>query len=225
MDGVHPDARQRHACQLRQVAQEFARHAGQWHERAGRLGAQMVERSRYFRTHFEMTRPDTGAQPGRQLVGTGCTHRCDRRFQHAAGQAAPAGMRGPDHFAVRIGQQHRHAIGRHDHAHSTRSGRDTGVGLRCVAHRCGIEHPRAMDLRQPGRLGRQQASQPRTIGRNSVGRIRHMHTQVQPAAALTVVIRRDTDTAAALRGQRTNGRRQSRPLRHDHMLGQRRSFH
>src|SRR5438309_1237095 len=58
---------------------------------------------------------DAGPEPGHQrrraaLVPEGC----DRPFEHAGGQAAPARMRGRHASACRIGEQHRQAVGHQD---------------------------------------------------------------------------------------------------------------
>ena len=51
-------------------------------------------------------------------------HRRDRGFEHAAGESAPAGMRGGDDASVAIGEQHRKAVGGQT-AHTTPARRVT----------------------------------------------------------------------------------------------------
>ena len=68
--------------------------------------------------------------PARPAVPREQRHRRHSALQDAGQQPAPAGMRGSDHRAPAIAEQHRQAIGRHHHADRSRLARKCRVGLR-----------------------------------------------------------------------------------------------
>ncbi len=96
---------------------------------------------------------DCGAEPGQNFRGIGF-QRPDGRLEHAVSQAAPAGVGDTDAAAVGCRQQHGQAVGRHDRQDRPSAERDSCIRRTCIAT-IPVLHAAAVDLLEPGRLGRQ----------------------------------------------------------------------
>ncbi|KAG1183066.1 hypothetical protein G6F35_015446 [Rhizopus arrhizus] len=121
-------------------------------------GIVLREGVKHVLPHLEHLRADAGADPGAPAGSRGSlgAHGRQRMFQHAARQAAPAGMRRAQHLPVGIGNDHRQAVRHHDGQHAARLRRDAGVYCRFVRHvlRIGVHNLAAVHLAQPQRVGR-----------------------------------------------------------------------
>ena len=101
----------------------------------------------------------SGAAPASAIASHGV-------LDHAAGQSAPAGMRGGDHAAGSVAQQHRQAVGDHDRADGAGAGARRWRRPRASSSECiGIDDARAVHLLQPARRLRQQVAQARAVRR------------------------------------------------------------
>ena len=99
VDARHADAREPPPRERRQVGEPLA-FAQRREVRRARRGRARSRRRSTSRAHFERARADRGPIHA-TTSRAGDAHRGDRRFEHAGGEAAPAGVRDADDGARR----------------------------------------------------------------------------------------------------------------------------
>ena len=160
MDILHASVLESDARQPVDVGQPFA-----WRMRregGGGFGMRRHEDLAHVIAHLERVRPDGGPHPG-QDVSRCRPHRSDCGFQHAASQAAPAGMGGSHDAAGTVAEQHRQAVRSQHRADlpGFACERRVGFGIRLVPE---LDHPGAVHLPEPARLSGQLLAKVRTVG-------------------------------------------------------------
>ena len=143
--------------------------------------------------HRPERRTDAAARGAEPLHGG------DGRFDHARQRAAPAGMRGADDARVRIGEQHRPAIGGADPDRKPGHAGHDGVGARS-----GLGGPRRLgddDVRRVNLIGGEQAVRLDRERRRHAGAIFGDQASLIARAHAAIEARIDAPGDAALAGE------------------------
>ena len=117
-------------------------------ERAGGVRVLFNECRADFITDFECRRSNARAEVSEQIASR-YAHRSNSVFENAGAQAAPPGVGGSHYLTAAVAQQHRYAVGNHDHAYRIGRGRDRSIRIDGAASVYCIDDLVAMYLVQP----------------------------------------------------------------------------
>ena len=146
-------------------------------EGGGGFGMRRHEDLAHVIAHLERVRTDGGPHPG-QDVSRCHPHHSDRGFQHAASQAAPAGMGGSHDAAGAVAEQHRQAVRSQHRADLPGFARERriGFGIRLASE---LDHPGAVYLPEPTRLRGQLLAKVRTVGGDVIRIVADMVAEIE----------------------------------------------
>lgn len=155
------------------------------YEKPGKRRGLVEKNSAHFLPHLVVRLPDSRPDPGNEAPGRKMRR---HRFQHPAGEPAPAGVRYRHSGTVAGGKSHGQAVGSEHGKRQVRPGRHRRIGLRrrsLPGLAIGIEDARAVHLLEPQRHGGKEPREAQAILRHRRGVVAHVRGEVEGGIRLT----------------------------------------